>query len=192
LITGKQLVVVVIVVCVFSVSAVYVWQGGQVTQTGGNAQTTENFEVTYELHRWNGDFYTITIKDNGAIIENYTQEEENKITKIGALAENELQEFKNLVIGANVFVFENNYTSENAQPGYYYYEIETTTIRFAIAGKTKIISISFGANLPENMMPGSGSSANLVINLPENLPENLATIIQKFGAFGTLWSYPFD
>jgi len=159
---SKHLIAVALLVCVVGTAAVYIWQGGQMIQTMEN-MPPENFEVIYEWYSWTGVFYTITIKDNGTVIENYSRFGENKTTKTVALAENELQEFKNLVIGANVFDFENNY-SENAPPGYYA-ESSWTAIKFTIGTENKAI----------------------FVNYPENIPEKLATIIQKIYEFRTLW-----
>ncbi|MEM3401668.1 MAG: hypothetical protein QXH08_00360 [Candidatus Hadarchaeales archaeon] len=171
LITGKDLIAVVLWVGVcLGVVAVYVWQGGQTGenaqvgenfgQTGENAQVGENFEVVYEWWSWTGVYYTITIKDNGTTIETYSRFGEDKTTKIGTLAENELQEFKNLVMETNVFDFEDTYP-ENYPPGYYT-EASGTGLTFTIAGKTKTIS---GGVFPENLWP----------------------ILRKIHEFRTLW-----
>jgi len=152
---SKQLVLGVVLVGVcLSVVAVGVWRGGQTAQTGENTQPTENFEVTLsEINGFSTWTHTITVKDNGTVISENGFLNQNKVTKFGELTENELQEFKNFVIKANVFDFEDKY--EN------FFVTDATWLRlnFVIGENIKQISVypcDFGdwiasVHLPENL-----------------------------------------
>ena len=135
-----------------------------------NYENLENF-VVYRISNASVGLMsdTITIKIDGTIIGEHIPPlwmggEENKITKAEKLAENEFQEFRNLVIGANVFDLENQYqypeiVDDNivvTHPG-----APTYDIKFTIDGKTK----------------------DIFWQTTENLPENLLTIIQKVVEF---------
>jgi hypothetical protein len=149
------LIVAVILVAVCSgVGAFYGLQGGQRTQS------TENFEVIYSWGSgWTGMSDTITIRNDGNIVREYIPSfggEENKITKFGEITESELQEFKELIISADVFEFENYYTSEHPPT-----DMPFTSIKFTMGTEIKTICMYY----------------------PENMPEKLEIILQKVSEF---------
>lgn len=101
---------------------------------------------------------TITIRNDGTMVWEYIPPlggEENKITKLGKITESEFQEFKGLIIEANVFDFENLYMGDAPT------DVPWTSIKFTIDANTKTISMYYS----------------------ENLPEKLAIIIQKVSEF---------
>jgi hypothetical protein len=168
-----SIVTVAVLLIGICIGAVAVWQMPRTTSTiVPNHENLENFVVYRIINASVGGLIdTITIKIDGTIIGEHIPPiwmggEENKITKAEKLAENEFQEFRNLVIGANVFDFENQYLEigdDNivvTHPGAPAYDI-----KFTIDGKTK--------NIFWDTFWGT----------PENLPENLLTIIQKVVEF---------
>jgi len=111
--------------------------------------TRHNIEVVYSLSGGYGVGIsdTITIHDNGSITWVTVSRIQNKTVKSGLLSRKELQDFKNLILNANVNSFKNEYRCFSWCPT----DLPESSLKITIDSKTKTISIYPPGDAPEKL-----------------------------------------
>ena len=111
--------------------------------------TKHNIEVIYSLSGGYGVGFSeiVTIHNDGSIIWITASRMQNKTTKSGLLSKEELQEFKSLILNANVFTFKDEYICFSWCPT----DLPHSSLKITIDYKTKTISIYPPGDAPEKL-----------------------------------------
>ncbi len=111
--------------------------------------TKHNIEVVYSLSGGYGVGLsdTITVYNNGSITWITASRVQNKTTKSDLLSEEEFQDFKNLILNANVVRFKDEYRCFSWCPT----DLPHSSLKITIDDKTKIISIYPPGDAPEKL-----------------------------------------
>jgi len=111
--------------------------------------TKHNIEVIYSLSGGYGVGFSeiVAIHNDGSIIWITASRMQNKTTKSDLLSKEELQEFKSLILNANVFRFKDEYRCFS----WCATDLPDSSLKITIDDKTKTISIYPPGDAPEKL-----------------------------------------